>query len=147
MSRPRFELRTFCVLDRCDNQLRHRPMWYSRLDEPLYRKRPFSPLPQVHSLTLLKPAPKHYSTRITSLFTTMATPTQPAGTANAANIITALGAAFKTQNGDPLPGERIAQLLLQNMPQLSELAKQGKLNQQQIIQVGVMALSTSGSMY
>ena len=26
MSRPRFELRTFCVLDRCDNQLRHRPM-------------------------------------------------------------------------------------------------------------------------
>ncbi len=25
MSRPRFELRTFCVLDRCDNQLRHRP--------------------------------------------------------------------------------------------------------------------------
>ena len=77
----------------------------------------------------------------------MATPTQPAGTANAANIITALGAAFKTQNGDPLPGERIAQLLLPNMPQLSELAKQGKLNQQQIIQVGVMALSTSGSMY
>ena len=26
MSRPRIELRTFCVLDRCDNQLRHRPM-------------------------------------------------------------------------------------------------------------------------
>ena len=26
MSRPRFELRTFCVLDRCDNQLRHRPV-------------------------------------------------------------------------------------------------------------------------
>jgi hypothetical protein len=25
VSRPRFELRTFCVLDRCDNQLRHRP--------------------------------------------------------------------------------------------------------------------------
>jgi hypothetical protein len=25
MSRPRIELRTFCVLDRCDNQLRHRP--------------------------------------------------------------------------------------------------------------------------
>ena len=25
MSRPRVELRTFCVLDRCDNQLRHRP--------------------------------------------------------------------------------------------------------------------------
>ncbi|KAK7692499.1 hypothetical protein QCA50_004125 [Cerrena zonata] len=65
----------------------------------------------------------------------MATPSTPAGTANAANIITALGAAFKTQNGDPLPGERIAQLLLQNMSQLSELAKQGKLNQQQILQL------------
>jgi hypothetical protein len=26
VSRPRFELRTFCVLDRCDNQLRHRPI-------------------------------------------------------------------------------------------------------------------------
>ncbi len=26
MSRPRLELSTFCVLDRCDNQLRHRPM-------------------------------------------------------------------------------------------------------------------------
>lgn len=25
LSRPRIELRTFCVLDRCDNQLRHRP--------------------------------------------------------------------------------------------------------------------------
>ena len=25
VSRPRLELRTFCVLDRCDNQLRHRP--------------------------------------------------------------------------------------------------------------------------
>jgi hypothetical protein len=24
MIRPRLELRTFCVLDRCDNQLRHR---------------------------------------------------------------------------------------------------------------------------
>jgi hypothetical protein len=31
MSRPRFELRTFCVLDRCDNQLRHRPLKYTFL--------------------------------------------------------------------------------------------------------------------
>jgi len=52
-----------------------------------------------------------------------------------ANIITALSTAFKAQNGDPLPGERIAQLLIQNMGQLSELAKQGKLNQQQIMQL------------
>lgn len=51
------------------------------------------------------------------------------------NIITALGAAFKSQTGDPLPGEKIAQLLLQNMNQLGELAKQGKLNHQQIMQV------------
>ena len=28
MIRPRLELRTFCVLDRCDNQLRHRTMHY-----------------------------------------------------------------------------------------------------------------------
>ena len=26
MRRPRFELGTFCVLDRCDNRLRHRPL-------------------------------------------------------------------------------------------------------------------------
>ncbi|KIP05580.1 hypothetical protein PHLGIDRAFT_146519 [Phlebiopsis gigantea 11061_1 CR5-6] len=52
-----------------------------------------------------------------------------------ANIITALGSAFKTQTGEPLSGDKIAQLLLQNMPQLGELAKQGKLNQQQIMQL------------
>ncbi len=63
-------------------------------------------------------------------------PTQPPATNGAAtNIITALGAAFKSQTGDPLPGEKIAQLLLQNMSQLGELCKQGKLNQQQIMQV------------
>ncbi|KDQ57396.1 hypothetical protein JAAARDRAFT_78605 [Jaapia argillacea MUCL 33604] len=53
----------------------------------------------------------------------------------ATNIVAALGHAFKGQNGEPLAGERIAQLLLQNMPQLGELAKQGKLNQQQIMQL------------
>ena len=58
--------------------------------------------------------------------------------AGANNIITALGAAFKSQTGDPLSGERIAQLLLQNMNQLGELAKQGKLNQHQIMQVLVV---------
>lgn len=52
-----------------------------------------------------------------------------------ASIITALGSAFKSQTGEPLSGDKIAQLLLQNMPQLGELAKQGKLNQQQIMQV------------
>lgn len=54
---------------------------------------------------------------------------------NPANIITALGNAFKSQNGDPVPGERIAQLLAQNMGQLGELARQGKLSPQQIQQV------------
>ena len=61
-------------------------------------------------------------------------PTQPAATPTT-NIITALGNAFKSQNGDPLPGEHIAQLLIANMSQLGELAKQGKLTQQQIAQV------------
>ncbi|EMD33607.1 hypothetical protein CERSUDRAFT_117708 [Gelatoporia subvermispora B] len=51
------------------------------------------------------------------------------------NIISALSSAFKSQTGDPLSGDRIAQLLLQNMSQLSELAKQGKLNQAQILQL------------
>ncbi|KAF9227215.1 hypothetical protein BS17DRAFT_793742 [Gyrodon lividus] len=54
---------------------------------------------------------------------------------NPANIITALGNAFKSQNGEPITGERIAQLLAQNMGQLGELARQGKLNAQQIQQL------------
>lgn len=58
---------------------------------------------------------------------------------NPANIITALGNAFKSQNGEPITGERIAQLLAQNMGQLGELARQGKLNPQQIQQVRVRA--------
>ena len=64
---------------------------------------------------------------------------------NATNIITALGAAFKNQTGDPLSGEKIAQLLLQNMPQLGELCKQGKLNQAQIMQVRGPPVMASGS--
>ncbi|KAI0683005.1 transcription initiation factor TFIID subunit A-domain-containing protein [Cytidiella melzeri] len=51
------------------------------------------------------------------------------------NIIQALGQVFKMQTGDDIPGERIAQLLLQNMNHLGELAKQGKLNQHQIMQL------------
>lgn len=53
----------------------------------------------------------------------------------AANIITALGSAFKSQTGEPVSNDKIAQLLIQNMAQLGELAKQGKLNQQQIMQL------------
>ncbi|CDO77103.1 hypothetical protein BN946_scf184501.g8 [Trametes cinnabarina] len=50
-------------------------------------------------------------------------------------IIAALGNAFKSHTGDPLSGEHIAQLLIANMSQLGELAKQGKLTQQQIVQL------------
>ena len=65
-----------------------------------------------------------------------ATPLLPSG---ATSIITALGQAYKSQTGDPIAAERIAQLLIQNMPQLSELAKQGKLNSAQILQVCAIA--------
>lgn len=54
---------------------------------------------------------------------------------NAASIIAALGNAFKSQTGDPMSQDRIAQLLIANMGQLTELARQGKLNQNQILQV------------
>lgn len=79
------------------------------------------------------------STRVPRSATAMATnssesPATPAAQ-NPANIITALGNAFKNQNGEPITGERIAQLLAQNMGQLGELARQGKLNPQQIQQV------------
>lgn len=62
-------------------------------------------------------------------------PSEPPVPPNPANIITALGNAFKSQNGESITGERIAQLLAQNMGQLGELARQGKLNPQQIQQV------------
>ncbi|KAH9839256.1 transcription initiation factor TFIID subunit A-domain-containing protein [Rhodofomes roseus] len=66
--------------------------------------------------------------------TPSSTPT-PSSSSNTANIITALGNAYKTQTGDPLPSDKIAQLLIQNMSQLSELAKHGKLTQAQILQL------------
>ncbi len=55
--------------------------------------------------------------------------------ANTANIITALGNAFKDPSGATMSNDRLAAVLLQNMNQLTDLAKQGKLNQQQIMQV------------
>jgi len=54
---------------------------------------------------------------------------------NPANIITALTSAFKSQNGEAASSTRIAQLLEQNMGQLSELMRQGKLTAVQIQQV------------
>ncbi|KAI0305665.1 transcription initiation factor TFIID subunit A-domain-containing protein [Multifurca ochricompacta] len=55
--------------------------------------------------------------------------------ANTANIITALGNAFKDPSGATMSNDRLAAVLLQNMNQLTDLAKQGKLNQQQIMQL------------
>jgi hypothetical protein len=55
--------------------------------------------------------------------------------ANTTNIITALGNAFKDPSGASMSNDRLAAVLLQNMNQLNDLAKQGKLNQQQIMQV------------
>jgi transcription initiation factor TFIID subunit 12 len=73
----------------------------------------------------------------------MATNTNGASTSNAAQgsnahangIIAALGNAFKSQTGDILNNSQIAKLLQSNIGQLSQLAKEGKLSQQQILQV------------
>lgn len=56
-------------------------------------------------------------------------------TSDAQNIITALGKAFKGQNGAPLTGDQLALWLHQNMAQLGVLAKEGKLTQGQILAV------------
>jgi hypothetical protein len=50
-------------------------------------------------------------------------------------IIQALGHAFKSQTGDALNNIQIAKLLHANIGQLGQLAKDGKLSQQQILQV------------
>lgn len=54
---------------------------------------------------------------------------------NAMTIITALGNAFKSQTGGQLDNTQIAKLLQNNIGQLGQLAKEGKLSQQQILQV------------
>ncbi|KAG2352206.1 transcription initiation factor TFIID subunit A-domain-containing protein [Suillus spraguei] len=54
---------------------------------------------------------------------------------NPMNIITALTSAFKSQNGEAASSSRIAQLLEQNMGQLGELMRQGKLTAVQIQQL------------
>jgi transcription initiation factor TFIID subunit 12 len=50
-------------------------------------------------------------------------------------IIQALGNAFKSQTGGVLNNVQIAKLLQANIGQLGQLAKDGKLSQQQILQV------------
>lgn len=51
-----------------------------------------------------------------------------------ANIIAALSTAFRSSTGESLQNDKIAALLMQNMEQISELAKQGRLTQAQIQQ-------------
>lgn len=62
-------------------------------------------------------------------------PVKTEPTSDAQNIITALGKAFKGQNGAPLTGDQLALWLHQNMAQLGVLAKEGKLTQGQILAV------------
>ena len=60
------------------------------------------------------------------------TPAQ--GNPGTSNILNALTSALKTHMGE-MGNDRLASLLLQNMPQLSELTKQGKVTQAQLMQV------------
>ena len=74
--------------------------------------------------------------RYSLLLANMAQPQMKAETTtDAQNIITALGKAFKGQNGAPLTGDQLALWLHQNMAQLSGLAKEGKLTHGQILAV------------
>jgi transcription initiation factor TFIID subunit 12 len=61
--------------------------------------------------------------------------TAQASNAHANGIIAALGNAFKSQTGDALNNAQIAKLLQSNIGQLSQLAKEGKLSHQQILQL------------
>ncbi|KAI0032103.1 AFG1-like ATPase-domain-containing protein [Vararia minispora EC-137] len=54
------------------------------------------------------------------------------GSENSSAIIAALGQSFKGPNGEALPNDRIAQMLTDNMGQLNDLAKQGKISLEQI---------------
>lgn len=57
------------------------------------------------------------------------------------HLVTALANIFKNTTGENQ--DRIANVLLQNMTQITELAKQGKLNQAQISQVCATFVSRS----
>lgn len=51
------------------------------------------------------------------------------------NLIASLGQMVKPGSGGPKTHEELVQLLLENMPKLTEYAKQGKLNETQMNQV------------
>ncbi|KAI5123897.1 hypothetical protein M0805_005713 [Coniferiporia weirii] len=69
------------------------------------------------------------------------TPTQ--NTAASASIIAALSSAFKSSTGESLQNDKIASLLLANMEQITELAKQGRLSQVQINQLKQFAINNN----
>ena len=52
-------------------------------------------------------------------------------------VTAALEKVFRTPTGDPMSGAQIARLLTNNMDKLEELVRQGRLTQEQIIQVRV----------
>ncbi|KAH8119426.1 transcription initiation factor TFIID subunit A-domain-containing protein [Phellopilus nigrolimitatus] len=60
-----------------------------------------------------------------------------------ANIIAALSTAFRSSTGESLQNDKIAALLMQNMEQISELAKQGRLTQAQIQQLKQFAINNN----
>jgi hypothetical protein len=55
--------------------------------------------------------------------------------ANGASIVHALGTAFASPSGGPVPPEKILEMLAANMEQLNKLVMEGKLNAQQVKQV------------
>ena len=58
-----------------------------------------------------------------------------AGPDPAGNLIASLGQIMKPGGGGQMSQQDVVQLLLKNMPQLTEYAKQGKLNDTQMSQV------------
>ncbi|KAJ8518133.1 hypothetical protein ONZ45_g4750 [Pleurotus djamor] len=68
---------------------------------------------------------------------------QPVGNASAVNIVQALSSLLRSRTGEPVANEQITQALISNMSYLHELAKNGKLDQNQILQNNAAASSSS----
>lgn len=84
--------------------------------------------PNVHRFSTLSPG----SARTCTITLPSSTSAPDHAKSDAASIISANGNAFKSMAGKPLSGEGVAKLLRLNMPQLDELANQGRLDQQQL---------------
>lgn len=70
----------------------------------------------------------------------MATQATAATDSSAGKLIASLGQVMKPGGGSQMSQQDVVQLLLKNMPQLTEYAKQGKLNETQMSQVFVRCL-------